>query len=162
MAGIGITVDDGDWQVAMSLFARLIPDMLVEAGMDGGEEIAKVAIDLLGEHAHGAGTYSGSPPGTPPGAISGDLGGSYLVTPAEDGALVGPTADYAREQEMGGEMHGHTHMKWTNEGGKWYRKLVDLPARPYHKPATNRVVDSGQLTAIYYEHLARVIQEVTG
>ena len=82
---------------------------------------------LLTLGAHPRGTRTGSPPGSPPWKISGDLRDSVKVDRAhETGAgvwegKVGPTAIYARIQELG----GHT--------GAGYR--THLPPRPHLYPA---------------------------
>lgn len=155
-------VDDRDWQSALDELVALIPGVLKDAGEAGAESIKSDAQLLLSMNAHGAGTYSDAPAGGPPGEITGELADSYLITSTDDGALVGPTADYAREQELGGPMRGHLFMRWVNEGGRWQRRLVELPSRPYHKPATELTIDSGDLTRIYVEYLERAILEVTG
>ena len=162
MPEFSIHVDDTAWQDALDLLLTLIPGVLQDAGHEGAEEIAREAQFSLAEHAHGFGTYSDAPVGGPPGEISGELGGSYVIEDTDDGAKVGPTAPYAREQELGGPMSGHPWMHWRNEGGIWYRKLVVLGPRPYHKPATERVISSGQLTVIYVDYMEKAILEVTG
>lgn len=162
MPVFSVTTDDSEWQAATDLLLALIPGVLQQAGVKGGNEIASKAQELLTEHAHAPGTYSDAPVGGPPGSITGELAGSYLVNETDDGAMVGPTARYAREQELGGPMEGHEWMHWVNEGGSWYRELVVLGPRPYHKTATILVVDSGRLTEIYVEEMERAILEVTG
>jgi phage gpG-like protein len=152
---------DGEWQAAMSELAGLLPSVIQDAGKECAEEVAKEARDLLQDFAHAPGTYSSSPAGAAPGSISEHLAGSFLVTGTDDGAMVGPTAVYAREQELGGPMRGHPYMVWRNEGGHWYRRLVVLPDRPYLKPATNRVVDSGIVSFVYIKHLEAAIALVT-
>ena len=161
MAAVGkVKVNDTDWQKATDLFLTLLPGAVQAAGVECAHEVKQEAGDLLKDFAHAPGTYSAAPPGGPPGEITGELAASFVITETNDGAMVGPTTDYAREQELGGGMHGHPTMRWRNVGGRWTRHLVILPPRPYLKPATDRVVDSGMATIIYVDHLERVIAVV--
>lgn len=103
----------------------------------------EVVMDMkLEEHAHPPGTRTSSLPGEPPGTITGRLASSLSFKGVSTSSLirelgssmsnsswgftVGPTAVYARIQELGG---------WTGEGHKTY-----LPARPYFKPTISDVV----------------------
>jgi len=102
--------------------------------------------------------------------MSGDLWASMtavMVTATE--AWVGPTSSassrngpYGRIQELGGPMRGNPEMHWFEEG-RWHRsEFVELPDRPYLRPATDDVIDSGRLFAIYEEHQLIAIEEAAG
>lgn len=162
MGSFKVNVLTGPWQQAMFALLARLPGVPRTAGHAAAEEVENEAIGLLMEFEHAPGTYTASPSGSPPGTISGGLAGSFVITDTSEGAMVGPTADQAREQELGGPMKGHPLMKWENVGGKWQRRLVVLPPRPYLKPATENVVGSGEVTRIYYDALNRVILSVTG
>jgi phage gpG-like protein len=92
---------------------------------EAAEQVARNTVDKLMLTEHAKGTPTPSAPGDPPSMISGRLKASVTVDPVGvtgEGsfeAKVGPTAEYARIQELGGEA-GH--------GAR-------LPARPYLKPA---------------------------
>lgn len=126
-------------------------------------------MKLLGlEHEPFTKTPAGD--GAPPAAISGRLAASVLVTaePEVLGAKVGPTdlassknGPYGRIQELGGPSEGHP-MRWF-EDGRWHAAYFrELPHRPYLKPATEDVVDSGLATEIYYEKWEEAQLEATG
>lgn len=82
---------------------------------------------LLSSSSHQAGTPTPSAPGDPPSLITGRLRSSFeMLGPtaagaATWGAVLGPTAVYARIQELGG-VTGRGH-------------ATVLPARPYVRPA---------------------------
>lgn len=102
----------------------------------------------------------------PPAAISGALAASMSAALVGDEAWVGPTdLPYARIQELGGEMHGHPLMKWRRVGNPmryFAREFELLEPRPYLRPATDDVVDSGRLTEIYVEQWTEAQMEVLG
>lgn len=81
----------------------------------------------LSRSSHARGTPTPSAPGEPPSLITGRLRGSFhVVGPTAAGAaawmsVLGPTAVYARIQELGGET------------GRGHRTV--LPPRPYVRPA---------------------------
>lgn len=87
---------------------------------------------ILRTYTHPEGTPTTSPPGQPPALVTGTLMRSVVARGPRPGrrpyttvGTVGPTADYARIQDMGGRT------------GRKYR--TRLPARPYANPATDRV-----------------------
>jgi hypothetical protein len=90
----------------------------------------------LAESSHKRGTPTPSRPGEPPSLVSGQLRRSVTIVPAVPQgptawvAKVGPTAVYARVQELG--------------GGR-----SNLPERPYLNPAVKQLVDSGALWAAF-------------
>jgi len=89
----------------------------------------------------------------PPAHRSGKLAGSVLVSPGASGggvatSSVAPHTIYARTQEVG-EIHRPTrfkYMHWINDGGEWWRKMVDIPERPYMRPAHDATIANGSLT----------------
>lgn len=98
----------------------------------------------LGASSHSKGTPTPSKPGQPPSLITGTLRRSVRSFPAERvGAnawqtQVGPTAVYARIQELGGTLGANPRH------GMW-RRPATLPARPYLTPAVRELIDSGEL-----------------
>ena len=94
-----------------------------------------------------------APPGQPPAWRTGALAMSVTtIAGASSGmtasAWVGPHVIYARIQNQGG-VNRPTHsryMHWVNSGGSWYMKRVDIPRRPYMKPALEDCFANGSLT----------------
>lgn len=89
----------------------------------------------LSRYSHPRGTPTPAPPGGPPARIDGRLRDSFdLAGPTAAGAgvwrsVMGPTAVYARIQELGG-VTGRGH-------------ATTLPARPYLHPSARAAIDSG-------------------
>jgi phage gpG-like protein len=149
---IDIRVDSRAWDAGTT---RLI-SLMAQAGRDANVEAAGVVKDYvqakLRETAHPYGFRpSPSRPGMPPAYVSGALHDSLLVTDMGDSALVGPTVEYAREQELGGPMEGHPLMRWVDDWGYHQRTRVDLADRPYQKPGTEDAINSGEITRVYYD-----------
>jgi phage gpG-like protein len=109
-------------------------DMVAKARIDTPRQIndslrvvARQQRTLLSLGEHPRGTKTGSPPGSPPWKISGNLMDSVRVWRATPDGLdrwegwVGPTAVYARIQELGGDT------------GREHR--THLPPRPSLYPA---------------------------
>ena len=70
-----------------------------------------------------------------------------------------PHVIYAATQERGG-IHQARHAKymhWVNTGGAWFKKRVDIPARPYMEPALREVIEDGSLTASAIEAFMAVV-----
>ncbi len=63
-------------------------------------------------------------------------------------ASVAPHTVYAVTQEWGEIHYARTrrYMHWTNSGGAWWKKSVDIPERPYMRTATKETVADGSLT----------------
>lgn len=86
----------------------------------------------LSRYSHQRGTVTPAPPGGPPALVTGVLRSSFeLLGPTEAGAaswraVLGPTAPYARVQELGGDT------------GRGHR--TRLPARPYLRPSAESMV----------------------
>jgi phage gpG-like protein len=96
----------------------------------------------LATSSHRRGTPTPSSPGEPPSLITGTLRRSVTVLgPVPLGlgrwsAEIGPTAVYARVQELGGP---------TGRGG-----ATVLPARPFVQPSYERLAATGALTNLYH------------
>ena len=93
-----------------------------------------------------------SPPGSTPAFVSGEL--AYSVTMDVRGgaggsarAYVGPHTIYAGVQEFGGEMHARPggFMRWYMDGRWWFKKHVEVPARPYIRPTRDEMIADGSL-----------------
>lgn len=104
----------------------------------------------LSRTSHSRGTPTPSAPGQPPSLISGRLRSSFDIlgpTPAGAGAwraVLGPTAVYARIQELGGQAgRGHA---------------TTLPARPYLRPAVDDLLHSGALRGAFAAAWAEAIR----
>ena len=167
---IDVTVDDANWSSALDRLLVLCREAAFNASIDGAEEIKTETQLLLTALHHAPYTKTPSPKGAPPAAISGSLAASITVRPDPDaeGAEVGPTSSassrngpYGRFLELGGvhEEHNDTgYMTWL-EDSRWHRaKVLKKEPRPYLKPATEAVVDSGLLEMIYADHWARAIE----
>ena len=159
---ITVSLDTADWEAALDEMVRACIDAGREASVEGAKEIQDRTQESLTRLSHAPHTKTPSAPGDPPAAISTDLAVSVVVDESNpDYVDVGPTTDYGRIQELGGPMHGHPYMHWR-EDGRWHRaRLVELPERPYLKPATDDVIDSGELLDIYYRHWADAQATVT-
>ncbi|MEU0818968.1 hypothetical protein [Streptomyces mirabilis] len=97
----------------------------------------------LSTSSHSRGTPTPSSPGEPPSLVTGTLRRSITVKGPHPLGLgrweaeIGPTAVYGRIQELGG-VTGRGH-------------ATTLPARPYVKPAFDRLAASGALSRVYHE-----------
>lgn len=105
------------------------------------------ARDALSRYSHNRGTPTPSPPGDPPAKITGTLRDSWeLLGPTPAGAAawmatLGPTAPYARIQELGGTA-GHGSV---------------LPARPYLRPTYEETAHGPELQDIFVKAWSRAI-----
>lgn len=103
--------------------------------------VVKAAQLELTRKTHRAGTPTPSAPGEPPALVTGTLRRSVIATPPEPAgparwtASAGGTVVYARIQELGGQ---------AGRGSL-------LPARPYLRPATQALTESGALSRIAAE-----------
>lgn len=91
-------------------------------------------------------------PGGPPAFRTGRLAESVWPWPGPSSgttgrAFAGPHTIYARTQETGAVHFARNfpHMHWRNSGGEWWKKRVDIPARPYMEPAVAEVIADGSL-----------------
>ncbi|MEV7034639.1 hypothetical protein AB0N99_30960 [Streptomyces sp. NPDC093272] len=110
------------------------------ATRSGAKEATRIvqrrAFVELSRYSHPPGTPTPSPPGQPPARITGHLRGGLsptgpYPTGSGFGAKLGPTAVYARIQELGGQA-GRNHS-------------VTLPPRPYMRPTRAGVIADGSL-----------------
>ena len=92
-------------------------------------------------------------PGGPPAWRTGRLAASVTSRLSRAGgfsasAAVSPHVVYAATQEHGGIHYARRahYMHWINTGGSWYKKRVDIPARPYLRPAAEECIANGSLT----------------
>lgn len=93
-----------------------------------------------------------APPGSPPAFRSGLLSESVTHWPGPSSgmtgrAYAGPHTIYAVTQEVGAVHFARRakYMHWTNSGGEWWKKRVDIPPRPYMQPAVAEVVADGSV-----------------
>lgn len=126
-------------------------DALVGAANEGSRKAVTGAANLVASRtkaklttsSHKKGTPTPSRRGEPPSLVSGTLRRSVKVVPAIPlgagvwQASVGPTAVYARVQELGGACGRGLH--------------TVLPPRPYLSPALQEAIDSGELWAAFRE-----------
>jgi phage gpG-like protein len=107
------------------------------AANNAAKAVASRTQRKLTTSSHKKGTPTPSQPGEPPSLITGQLRRSTKIVPAVPiftGAWqssVGPTAAYARVQELGGT---------TGRSG-----ATRLPARPYLGPTVREMISSGEL-----------------
>lgn len=99
---------------------------------------------------HPKGTPTPSRPGEPPSLVTGTLRRSVVIVPAVPlggtawMAQVGPTAAYARIQELGGKLG------YNPRHGMWRHGLEgSLPARPYLVPTVEKLIADGSLWAAF-------------
>lgn len=156
---VSVEVNDKDWAAALDRMLVLCDEAAFNASMQCAHDIQDDTRALLLALHHAPHTKTPSAPGTPPAAISGALAASIFVSDDGEWAMVGPTTDYGREQELGGPMQGHPMMHWL-EDGRWHKSARhSLPDRPSLKPATEEFIASGRLTQVYYDHWLRAIEE---
>lgn len=112
--------------------------------------VEKTTKDKLRQKTHRRGTPTPSRPGEPPALVSGQLRRSVLIVPAQPTgktawtAKVGPTAVYARIQELGGQL------AYNPRHGMWRKgQEGSLPARPFLEPSVQELIDSGALWAAF-------------
>lgn len=162
------TVDDAAWMAAVDEWMVLAAKAGHDGSVGGAEAIQHRTRDLLSSLSHAPQTRTPSPPGDPPAMISGVLAASIQVGDYDGMVAVGPTSlassyngPYGRIQELGGPSSGHPYMKYYEDGVKHEMQFRELPPRPYLKPATEDVIDSGELLQIYWMHWALAQAEVT-
>jgi hypothetical protein len=131
-----------------------------------GESYMKTVKRELSTYPHAPHTKTPSPRGSYPGLISGNLRKSVEKTPAVGGGgvwrcSVAPHTVYARIQEYGGPMHGHPWMRWVTYdvpgGPVFFKRFIELPERPYMRPAADSVGSQARMTESGAEAFAAVI-----
>jgi phage gpG-like protein len=160
---VTVSVDTKAWEDSLDLFLVLAKSASKDASVEAAHAIEDETQRSLTSKSHAPRTRTPSAPGDPPAAISTDLAVSVVVdeSPADGEAEVGPTTDYGRIQELGGHMTGHPYMRWVEDGRVHYSRGHDLPARPYLLPATEFLISTGDITAIYYQHWLDAQEAVT-
>lgn len=129
------------------------PKASVQALSRAGETMAKLTLST---GAHAAGTPTPNPPGGPPGLISGDLRRSVARAPAVPSGpatwsqALGSVIIYAAVQEHGATIHAGSSGYLANKAtGQFFvvpggaKDYVKIPARPWMKPAVERLISSG-------------------
>jgi phage gpG-like protein len=147
-------------EAALDDLLRLCQEAAYNASVKSAQEVRDQTQLLLAHKWHAPFTKTPSAPGTPPASISGQLAASVLVTDDGESAFVGPTTDYGRIQELGGEMKG-SPMRWQEPPGHWhYSYGHSLPSRPYLKPGLDESLP--EIEDIFIEHVAAAIEEALG
>lgn len=126
-------------------------DAAVDDVLEFIDDATTAALSLL---EHPPFTPTPSAPGEPPARIGGALAASMEPTrdPGGDGVYsgrIGPTAVYARIQELGGTIvpRGHPYLSWLTLGDdglmrRVFAHEVTLPPRPYLKPTVENSKDA--------------------
>lgn len=126
-----------------------LSDATWEATRDGLHLIESAEKTLLSLRPHPNRTPTPASPGSPPGLISGHLmrgvrvDGPWQMSLTHVEGSVGPTAVYARIQEMSG---------WAGAGHRSF-----IPARPYHHPTVDALIP--QVRQGYADRWARAIHD---
>jgi hypothetical protein len=138
-----------EWGAKLEELVLRLADATYTATRDGLHTIEAAEKTLLSLFSHPPGTPTPSPPGSPVGLITGHLrrgvnvDGPWQLSLFEVEGSVGPTAVYARIQELGG---------FTGKGHTTY-----LPPRPYHQPTIDAVLP--QVYQGYADAWARAIHD---
>jgi hypothetical protein len=121
-------------------------------------------VTLLESGTHARGTRGAAPRGRPPARVTGWLGQSFVLTPARGSglsasSLAGPTAIYARLQELGGRIVPvrAKFLHWVDYGGPQYRKHVYVGPHPYMERGLNEVIADGSLRDAAAQAFAEVV-----
>lgn len=165
----GVT-DDSEWQRGIDqLLARAVR-YTYTATAQGTFLIEREGKRRLRRYTHPRGTPTPSPPGIgPPALVSGNLRRSWKTVPPYAGrkpwtveARTGPTAVYARIQELGGEITQTRTRTWRNRrnGRERIRTRTRthrfrLPKRPYVKPTVDE--NRRDIYRLYVEYWTRAI-----
>jgi hypothetical protein len=134
---VSVNVQGADQlSAALDRMAMRVRSATRAGAKEGIRLVQRRAFVQLSRYSHPPNTPTPSPPGEPPARISGHLRGGLSPTgPYPTGAgfagKLGPTAVYARIQELGGQTgRGHS---------------VTLPPRPYMQPTHRQVIADGSL-----------------
>jgi phage gpG-like protein len=144
VGGIDATVHGvPEWGAAIdAVMARV--DRETDRGMRESLRIVERSYKkILRTYTHPEGTPTTSPPGQPPALVTGTLMRSVKSRGPRPGRRryvyvgeVGPTAVYARIQDLGGRVRSRNR---GHVGPQTEHSYTRIPARPYAKPATDRV-----------------------
>jgi hypothetical protein len=157
---ITLDVDAGKWREAVDNWQALAYLEGVRANYEAAQVVQRHARSLLARYHHRPNTRTPSPPGQPPAMIIGRLSASVVVSHDGDDAIVGPTrwasssnGPYGRFLELGGEhvAHNPTGLMWWHEDGfKHSAHELEKGPRAYMKPATEKAIESGEVTEAYW------------
>lgn len=134
MSKVGFSAETSyqEWDRALQAMQRRIERNTYRAGNRSMLLIEREVKVYLRTYTHPPGTPTPSPPGGPPALVTGHLRRSWRTVPARPGRKPftvetegGPTAVYARIQELGGRT------------GRGHRSR--LPRRPYVRPRVRAV-----------------------
>lgn len=131
------------WDAAILAKMAAVDRATPRAMSEGLRIVERSVKKILRTYTHPEGTPTTSPPGQPPALVTGTLMRSVRTRGPYPGrrrytyrGTVGPTAVYARIQELGGRVRARGR---GHAGPQVEHSYTRLPARPYVKPATNRV-----------------------
>lgn len=123
---------------------------LESAQQDGLEASARTLVKKVGQMlnlraSHKSAGGQPSPPGSPPARKTGTLARSVIHSVEGNTAFVGiasdsPASNYAMIHEFGGRIEAKNapFLMFQLPDGDWRRvKFVNMPARPYLRPALN-------------------------
>jgi hypothetical protein len=150
------------WVDAMDAIERELHPAAERAVSRGLDEIQRSALVVLSRTSHEVGERTESPPGEPPAWVTGNLARSYeqhgpdWVTADVVEGTVGPTAIYARIQELGGDVYAINYPQLGNPEVGFFGDHVYIPARPYVEP----VVDGAreEIAHIWHEEISRALE----
>lgn len=147
---MNIDEDIGIFEGVRDRAATAAPPVALEMARVYGVHLSRVT--LRRSHAMPGQFGTPAPPGAPPAFRTGALSESVWPWPGPSSgmygrAFAGPHTIYARTQETGAAHFARNfrYMHWINSGGEWWKKRVDIPARPYMQPALAEVVADGSV-----------------
>lgn len=122
-----------------------------------------VKRDELRRYSHPMFTRTPSPRGAPPAWMTGALSRSITTEVSGGGlsamAVVGPHTIYASVQEYGRIIRAkHRATMAYFQDGRWhFPEIVDIPARPYMRPAIEATIADGSLERAAMEAFEEVV-----
>lgn len=130
------------WELAIERKFTQVERSTPRAMKQGLRVVERSYKKILRTYTHPEGTPTTSPPGEPPALVTGTLMRSVKTRGPFPGkrryqyvGRVGPTAVYARIQDLGGDVR-----KARRPGARRRPAgLIHIPARPYAQRATDRV-----------------------
>jgi len=143
---------------------------LEEAQQDGLENAARLLVRKVGDslRLRGSSKSAGgqpSPPGSPPAQKTGTLARSIAYDLQGNTAFVGvassePSNKYAMIHEFGGRIEAKSapFLVFQLPDGEWRKtKFVNMPARPYLRPALNRNLP--EMREVFTKATARTLKQ---
>jgi phage gpG-like protein len=110
-----------------------------------------VQREELRRYSHPMYTHTPAPRGGPPAWMTGELSRSITIVVSGGGieaaAVVSPHTIYAAVQEFGRVIRArnHPHMRYLEDGRWHFPEVVDIPKRPYMRPALEATIADGSL-----------------